>query len=365
IPDSIRLLNPALPAGATEGFTNINPLTGQPITPPVTNTLFNFGWEYVWHCHILSHEENDMMRTIKLNVARQLPTAPVLTATGTGPVSLTWTDGTPAATSSGNPANEIGFRIERATGPTGAFAIIGTALANVTTYNDATAVNGTMYRYRVVAYNASGDSPSNIVTVGQPPIASPTNLTATINSPSQIRLSWTDASNNETSFAVWRSVNGSAFTQIGTVNRNANQRVATGGTVNFNNNGVTVGNTYAYYVTAVNATGVSAPSNTVTVVLAVPAAPTNLTGSAVRINGNLFQDRATLNWTDNSANETGFQIQRATSANFNNATSFSVGANVTTFSQNVSRVLNYYYRVRATSGVGDSGWSNAVFVTTP
>jgi FtsP/CotA-like multicopper oxidase with cupredoxin domain len=28
----------------------------------VTNVLQNFGWEYVWHCHLLGHEENDMMR---------------------------------------------------------------------------------------------------------------------------------------------------------------------------------------------------------------------------------------------------------------------------------------------------------------
>ncbi len=26
--------------------------------------MTNFGWEYVWHCHILSHEENDMMRAM-------------------------------------------------------------------------------------------------------------------------------------------------------------------------------------------------------------------------------------------------------------------------------------------------------------
>ena len=36
--------------------------------PPVTNQLYNFGWEYVWHCHILSHEENDMMRAVVLRV---------------------------------------------------------------------------------------------------------------------------------------------------------------------------------------------------------------------------------------------------------------------------------------------------------
>ena len=62
LPDSVRPLNPAIPIGSTMGFANIDPQTGQAITPPITNQMVNFGWEYVWHCHILSHEEMDMMR---------------------------------------------------------------------------------------------------------------------------------------------------------------------------------------------------------------------------------------------------------------------------------------------------------------
>ena len=67
LPSSIRPLNPMLPIGATEGFTNLNPATAQIFNPPVTNQMTNFGWEYVWHCHILSHEESDMMRPIVFN----------------------------------------------------------------------------------------------------------------------------------------------------------------------------------------------------------------------------------------------------------------------------------------------------------
>ena len=67
VPDSVRPLNPAYPIGSTTGFTNIDPLTGQPLAVPTTNILYNFGNEYVWHCHILSHEENDMMRSIVLS----------------------------------------------------------------------------------------------------------------------------------------------------------------------------------------------------------------------------------------------------------------------------------------------------------
>jgi FtsP/CotA-like multicopper oxidase with cupredoxin domain len=67
VPDSIRPLNPSKPLGDTSGFTNINPKTGQPITTtPTVNVLNNFGHEYVWHCHILGHEENDMMRPLKV-----------------------------------------------------------------------------------------------------------------------------------------------------------------------------------------------------------------------------------------------------------------------------------------------------------
>ena len=63
IPDSVRLLDPTSLPGTTTQFSGIDPQTGTPVT--VVNQLYNFGWEYVWHCHLLGHEENDMMRPIK------------------------------------------------------------------------------------------------------------------------------------------------------------------------------------------------------------------------------------------------------------------------------------------------------------
>ena len=35
--------------------------------------MTNFGWEYVWHCHLLGHEENDMMRPLIMNPATSPP----------------------------------------------------------------------------------------------------------------------------------------------------------------------------------------------------------------------------------------------------------------------------------------------------
>jgi len=63
VPDSVRPLNVTMPVGST--FSSFDPLTGAPST--VTNTITNFGHEYTWHCHILGHEENDMMRPLVQN----------------------------------------------------------------------------------------------------------------------------------------------------------------------------------------------------------------------------------------------------------------------------------------------------------
>jgi hypothetical protein len=105
----------------------------------------------------------DMMRPIVFNVEVEEPSAPsplAGAAVGSQAV-LTWTDTTPAASSLGNPENEIGFRIERSING-GPYTSIGTALANATTYVDGTAMAAsTTYSYRVFAYNADGDSPAS------------------------------------------------------------------------------------------------------------------------------------------------------------------------------------------------------------
>ena len=81
-------------------------------------------------------------------------------------------------------------------------------------------------------------------------------------------------------------------------------------------------------------------------------APSNLTGSGGR-------GTATLNWTDNSLNESGFQIGRAPSGSSNFVTVGSVGANVTTYSESAGRGT-YVYRVRAFNGTAVSPYSNTV-----
>ncbi len=176
IPKSLRPLNPAIPLNSGMGFNSVDWQTGAARNPLVTNILYDFGWEYVWHCHILSHEEMDMMRPIVLNVPTALPEQPSLSVVGK---TINWTDATPGTP--GAATNEIGFEIFRSTDNGTTFSSFAKALANATSYFDATAAVG--YQYQVVAYNASGNSaPSNTATIltinSTPPAVSLTAPTA-------------------------------------------------------------------------------------------------------------------------------------------------------------------------------------------
>ena len=93
VPNSERLIDPTRPEGVT--LKNTFDITGQGIV--LTNHIVNFGWEHVWHCHILAHEEMDMMRPLSLAVPPRAPTSATATAVPTG-VQVTWTDNSVAET---------------------------------------------------------------------------------------------------------------------------------------------------------------------------------------------------------------------------------------------------------------------------
>ncbi|HSB64925.1 MAG TPA: fibronectin type III domain-containing protein, partial [Anaerolineales bacterium] len=69
-----------------------------------------------------------------------------------------------------------------------------------------------------------------------------------------------------------------------------------------------------------------------------------------------------LTWADNSNNETGFTIERATNALFTQGlTTTNVGANVTTLTQTgLSPNTQYWFRIRANNGpIVFTVWVNA------
>ncbi|OGD24985.1 MAG: hypothetical protein A2Y69_14065 [Candidatus Aminicenantes bacterium RBG_13_59_9] len=155
LPNSVRPLAPALPLNANLG-TVTNP-AGNPVV--IYNRRVNFGWEYVWHCHILAHEENDLMHAIAIGVRPDKPTNLVANMAGTGAARgavLTWTD---------NAANETEYLIQRATNSafTGTLTefIIG---PNRQWYKDTIGTTTQTYYYRIYARNVIGDR----VTAGFP-----------------------------------------------------------------------------------------------------------------------------------------------------------------------------------------------------
>ncbi len=113
--------------------------------------LYDYGWEYVWHCHILGHEENDFMRPLILNVAATPPVEPTtfhVTAVNPTRNDLTWVD---------NATNEVGYIVKRRTG-SNPFVEIAELVPDVRSYSDITAQSGTSYDYQIIAYNQAGSS---------------------------------------------------------------------------------------------------------------------------------------------------------------------------------------------------------------
>jgi fibronectin type 3 domain-containing protein len=82
----------------------------------------------------------------------------------------------------------------------------------------------------------------------------------------------------------------------------------------------------------------------------------------------LLSNKVSLSWSDNSGDESGFKIQRKKGATGTYADIRTMGANVTSYTDNDSALRDgmlYYYRVCATNAAGDSAFSNEVSGTTP
>jgi len=111
-------------------------------------------------------------------------------------IDLIWTD---------NSDNEDGFKIERNG------SNLATVNADVTSYSDTGLLENTAYTYRVRAYNDTGDSAySNTDSATTPSCGgtelppAPTGLTAKAIGKAKIALNWTDNSNNEDGFYIYR-----------------------------------------------------------------------------------------------------------------------------------------------------------------
>ncbi|MFO0891501.1 MAG: fibronectin type III domain-containing protein [Isosphaeraceae bacterium] len=273
------------------------------------------------------------------------PTGLTATNITTTCIDLSWTD---------NAGNETGYRVERSSNGTTWSQLGGDLPANTVSYSDTSASAGTTYSYRVRAFNASATSSySALATATTVPLA-PANLIGTAAASNRVDLSWTDVT-GETGYLVERSLDGTTWSQVGTVGQ---------GVTSYSDSSVSPNTAYRYRARAANAGGSSDPSNQVTVTTPAAsqalAAPSNLQATAVT------RSRVDLTWTDNSSDETGFRIERSTTNGRSWSLIATVGRDVTSYSNTtVSRNRTYSYRVRAYKGTTYSAYSNVVVVTTP
>jgi len=158
VPNSRRPMNVTQPVGftSTTEFTNIDPSNAP---AAVTNSIVNFGWEYVWHCHILGHEENDMMRAMIMAVAPTAPTVGAVTGTSKGTIKVTL-----SAAASPTTAVPSGFTIQRGTTASGPWTTVGTVAATLdlpgttasASFTDTGLNSKATYYYQVVSNNRVG-----------------------------------------------------------------------------------------------------------------------------------------------------------------------------------------------------------------
>jgi FtsP/CotA-like multicopper oxidase with cupredoxin domain len=314
LPNSVRARDPSQPTGATvtAGFTQVNPANGNPAV--VFNKEEDYGWEYVWHCHILGHEENDFMRPFVFNywddklfqknadgsflkVAGNRVAIPSLAAvipasltdlTANGNV-LTWSDPTPITqrTTLGNPRNEIGYHIVR-TAPDGTITKFE-AVANATSFTDASlgAVSAAAYQYTVTPWNQMGAA-----TILNPGGVINTNGGSNNNGLALSATGVAAVATDTTAAVTWTNPNTGTTTSVVTVTTVANAMITVnGGTNSATITGLTPNTAYTFGVVLTGTNGTPAAPATATVT-------TDAAAATAVTNGVVTANSAAFTWTN-------------------------------------------------------------------
>ena len=172
------------------------------VTAPLNTGVYNFQWQML---HEPVERFGSLSDNLQINVMDPtLPNAPsnlLVTPLSNFQLRINWQD---------NSNNEMSFRIERRQLPNGNFAPLSTALnlpINTVNFTDDGLPAGASFEYRVFAVNTIGNSPSSNNAGGTtfPNIPNtPTNLIASTQSSSSIKLDWQDNSNDEYNFILSR-----------------------------------------------------------------------------------------------------------------------------------------------------------------
>lgn len=320
------------------------------ITAMPTNALLGLA--------VCSNIQGTLCTATFTNVSVNTPAAPSAlsaTAVSNSQVDLSWTI---------NSSNQTGFKVERATdsGFTQNLTLLTTTTANSWTYTDTTAAPGTTYYYRVRATNNVGDSADSARASAQTyAVATPTGLSATIISTSQINLTWTAPSGTISGYNIYRgsASNGESLTPL-------NSTLIPAGTTSYSDTTAQPMNPYYYVVEAVSASGTSANSNEATVVTRSTNPPTNVTATAASTT------QINVSWTAVSGSYLtpfyGYNVYRGTTPGGESGTPLNGGTYITgtSFSDTTATPgTTYYYTVVAETRWSASVSSNEASALTP
>ncbi len=192
-----------------------------------------------------------------------------LTATGhDGYVALSWD---PPTSDGGTPVEN--YKIYRDG------SHIGSVSAPTTTYDDTAVTNGNTYEYYITAVNAAGEGPASDTDTATPkgPPTAPTTPDATEGN-EYVLVSWSPPSNDGgepiTDYKIYRGTTSGGETYHATVSSSSTE---------YNDTTVEVkGDTYYYYITAVNSLGEGSASSEVSA--------TPYTTSSISLNDNTQSD---------------------------------------------------------------------------
>ena len=266
-----------------------------------------------------------------------VPGTPTLFApkAGDGNVQLSWA---PPAADGGSAIT--GYDIYRGTANGGGPLLA--SVGSITSYTDATAINGTTYYYQVSAVNAVGEGTRSAPIAATPATVpgAPILASATAGDAS-VALAWTapasDGGSSITGYTVTASPGGVTCTAVG---------------LGCSVSGLANGTTYAFTVRAQNAVGFGAPSNALSATPNAPGQPPSAPQN-VAISPNL-PEGIRISWTAPASSGTspvsGYRIYRSTGSQGETFLA-SVGTALSFTDTTAANGGLYYYQVSAVSDV--------------
>ncbi len=322
-----------------------------------TNTGLTNGVTYYYRVSAVNSEGESAFSNEAWATPATVPTSPLdLVATpGDAQVVLTWN----VPTDEGG-ASITSYCVYRSTSPGTETLLI--TLGNVLTYTDTVVSNGQIYYYRVSAVNSVGEGPLSNEAYAIPEVitepSAPLNLVAA-QDVAKVILTWEapadEGGSSVIQYIVYRGESSGSETPVATLDD----------VLSFIDVNVTVGQTYFYVISAVNAIGEGPSSNEVNItVVSTPSAPTLVTATA----GNA---QVTLTWSapsdDGGLLVAGYNVYRGTSSGTETLL-ITLGDVLTYTNTGLTNGQTYYYKVSAINAMGEGPLSNELSakpVTTP